>query len=64
MKPDRETERLRSALQPPHAALNGVLSQLFTAVTLQRQPETLAGVRTWNEFPCEYFFFIESPQPQ
>jgi hypothetical protein len=47
-----------------YAALNGVLSQLFTTVTLQRQPETLAAVRTWNEFPCEYYFLIESPQPQ
>lgn len=47
-----------------HAALNGVLSQLFTTVTLQRQPETVAGVRTWNEFPGEYYFFIETPQPQ
>jgi hypothetical protein len=46
-----------------HAALNGVLSQLLSTVTLQRQPEILARVRKWNEFPCEYFFFIESPLP-
>jgi hypothetical protein len=42
-----------------HAALNGVLSQLFTSVSLKRQAETVTGVRTWNEFAGEYFFFIE-----
>jgi hypothetical protein len=45
-----------------HEALNGILSQLFKFVELDRQPLTALGVRAWNEFPGEYLFCIEQQQ--
>ena len=47
-----------------HLALNGILAELFTTVTLQREPVTLDGVRNWNEQPGEYFLAIDlAPLP-
>lgn len=44
-----------------HAALNGILAELFTSVPLRHDSVDLDGVRSWNEFPGEYYFCIEPP---
>ena len=64
---DKVIERMvvvvvKEAYADVHHALNGILSQLLTAVELDRQPVTATGVRAWNEFPGEYHFYIEQPQ--
>jgi hypothetical protein len=42
-----------------HSALNGILSELFTTVTLDRESKDLDGVPNWNEMSGGYYFFIE-----